>query len=96
MDHVSVLIIAIEVSIGLTGFAGIVVAFQLQNGRQVRRREVLGLTLLVQNGLISAFFATFPLVLESFALPLSTVWLWSSSLCVANYFLMAYIWIRRL
>ncbi|MDD9890826.1 MAG: hypothetical protein OXU30_10850 [Gammaproteobacteria bacterium] len=47
MDHVSVLIIAIEVSIGLMGFAGIVVAFQFQNGREIRRREILGLTLLV-------------------------------------------------
>lgn len=56
MDPVSVLIIAIEVSIGLTGFAGIVVAFQFQKNPPVLRREILGLTLLVQNGLVSAFF----------------------------------------
>lgn len=96
MDHVSVLIIAIEVSIGLTGFAGIVVAFQFQNGREIRRREILGLTLLVQNGLVSSLFATIPLVLESFEIPLSRVWQICSALSICNYFFMAVLWVRRL
>ena len=96
MDHVSVLIVAIEVSIGLTGFAGIVVAFQYQNGRQIRRREMLGLTLLVQNGLICSFFAVIPLLLESFNYSLAEVWQISSVLIFINYFIMAYSWKLRL
>ena len=72
------------------------VAFQYRNAREIRRREMLGLTLLVHNGLVSALFATIPLLLQSFELSLASVWQISSSLAIANYFLMAYLWIKRL
>ena len=96
MDHVSILIVVIEAAVGLAGFAGIVVAFQYRDSRLIRRREVLGLSFLVQNSLLSAVFATIPLLLESFNLPQQTVWKWSSILVIGNYLIMAYIWLRRL
>lgn len=96
MEYADYLIVTIEVSIALAGFAGIVVAFQYRNGSRVKRGEVLGLSLLVNNGLVCAGFAALPLALFGFGLADETVWQISSSLMLVNYVAFFYLVARQL
>lgn len=96
MEYADYLIVTTEVAIALAGFAGIVVAFQYRNGSRLKRGEVLGLSILVNNGLVCAGFGVLPLALFGFGLAIETVWTISSSLILVNYVVFFYVVAQQL
>jgi hypothetical protein len=85
MDGSDQLLIVTEVSVALAGFAGVVSAYQYKEGVHLRRGDALGIAMMVNIGLVDAFFSVLPLML--FGLGLSEVLSWkvSSALMAANY-----------
>ncbi len=83
MDESALLLVGIEVSVALAGFAGIVATFQNMGARAIDRGDVVGLTIIVNFGLMGAFFCTLPLVLSVFGVGTAAVWAINSALqCV--------------
>jgi len=78
MEVADVLVLGAEVSVTFAGFSGIVAAFQFRDGSRVKRGDVVGLTMIVQQSLSCAFFSAFPLLLFSFDINESTVWMIAS------------------
>ena len=85
MDGTDQLLIVTEVSVALAGFAGVVSAYQHKEGVHIRRGDALGIAMMVNIGLVDAFFSVLPLIL--FGLGLSEVLSWkvSSALMATNY-----------
>ena len=63
MDPYDLLMVGIEVSVAFAGFAGVVATFQFRDRTTVRRGDIVGLTMIVDFGLVCAFFSTLPLCL---------------------------------
>ena len=74
MDTSDLLLMGIECSVAFAGFAGIIATFQFSDRTSVKRGDVVGLTMIVQNSLSIAFACTLPLVLKTFALKDETIW----------------------
>lgn len=74
MDASDLLLVGIEASVAFAGFAGIIATFQFSDRTGIKRGDVVGLTIIVQNSLCNALACTLPLVLSSFALESETVW----------------------
>jgi hypothetical protein len=85
VDGTEQLLIVTEVSVALAGFAGVVSAYQYKEGIHIRRGDALGIAMMVNIGLVDAFFSLLPIIL--FGLGLSEVLSWkvSSALMAANY-----------
>ena len=85
LDGTDQLLIVTEVSVALAGFAGVVSAYQHKEGVHIRRGDALGIAMMVNIGLVDAFFSVLPLML--FGLGLSEVLSWkvSSALMAVNY-----------
>ena len=73
MDESSLLLMGIEVSVALAGFAGIIATFQLRDESKVRRGDMVALTMLVSFSLMIGFFSALPLVLRVFRLEATTI-----------------------
>ncbi len=83
MDESALLLVGIEVSVALAGFAGIVATFQNKGVATMDRGDVVGLTIIVNFGLVGAFFCALPLVLSIFRVGGATIWSINSALqCV--------------
>ena len=74
MDVSDLLLVGIEASVAFAGFAGIIATFQFSDRTSVKRGDVVGLTMIVQNSLAIAFACTLPLVLRTFDLKDETIW----------------------
>ncbi|MEH6519429.1 MAG: hypothetical protein V7742_22355 [Halioglobus sp.] len=74
MGTSDLLLMGIECSVAFAGFAGIIATFQFSDRASVKRGDVVGLTMIVQNSLSIAFACTLPLVLKTFALKDETIW----------------------
>jgi hypothetical protein len=74
MGTSDLLLVGIEVSVAFAGFAGIIATFQFGDRTGIKRGDVVGLTMIVQNSLAIALACTLPLVLNTFALESETVW----------------------
>ena len=94
MDESGLLLMGIEVSVALAGFAGIVATFQFRDQAEVRRGDLVGLTMLVSFSLMAAFFCALPLVLAVFQLAATTIWSVSSALA-AVYLLYSMYYVHR-
>lgn len=57
-----------QVAIAVAGFAGIIGAFQFKDVEKISRGDAVGLALIVNTGLMSAFYSTLPLILSNFGL----------------------------
>ncbi len=90
METIDQLRIVIQIAISLAGFSGIVASFQYREGSNITRGDTLGLVLLVNMSLVSAFFAVLPIVLFNFNISESTVWGVCSGLIAINYSLFVY------
>ena len=80
MEHTDQLLTLTQVAVAVAGFAGIIGTFQFKEGEKIRRGDVLGLALVVNTGLMSAFYATLPLLLANFGLKDPIVWAISSGM----------------
>lgn len=78
MESSDFLLLGIEVSVAFAGFAGIVATFQFRDRTKVKRGDIVGLTMIVQNSLLVAFSCALPLILHIFGLDDRTVWLVAS------------------
>jgi len=78
MKELDILILAVEAGVALTGFAGIIAAFQFGEGKDVRRGDVIGLSLMIQWALFVALAAAIPLLLYSLNVKETIIWTISS------------------
>lgn len=85
MDGSDQLLIITEVSVALAGFAGVVSAYQYKEGTSLRRGDALGIAMMVNIGLVDAFFSLLPLMLFGLGLGETSSWKVSSALMAANY-----------
>ena len=80
MDATDQLLLIVEVSVALAGFAGVVGSFQFRSGATLTRGDVLGLELMIHLSLTTAICAILPVVLFNFKVGESTIWLTCSSI----------------
>jgi len=78
MEIFDLLLVCIEVSIALAGFAGIISSFQTRDITKIRRGNVAGLTVIVQFSLLAALVCAVPILLNTFVINYETIWLISS------------------
>lgn len=79
MQVYDLLLVGIEASIALAGFAGIIATFQLRDPMAIRRGPVASLTVVVQYSLLSAVGCMAPLLLHAFGTDEHTLWAISST-----------------
>ncbi|NER10428.1 hypothetical protein SAMN06265375_10124 [Muriicola jejuensis] len=85
MENADQLLTLIQVAIAVAGFAGIIGTFQFKKGEIIRRGDAVGLAVVVNTGLMSAFYSTLPLLLMNFDINESTVWAISSGMTCIIY-----------
>lgn len=78
MESLDILILGVEASFALAGFAGIIATFQFGDGKAVRRGDAAGLSVIVQFSLLSGLGCSIPLLLYSFGMKEATLWTISS------------------
>lgn len=96
MEGTDQLLIITEVSVALAGFAGVVSAYQYKNGNNIRRGDALGISMMVNIGLVDAVFSVLPLILFGLGLRESVTWKISSFLMSVNYLIFFYYIVRNL
>ncbi|MEZ5573997.1 MAG: hypothetical protein R3E64_18570 [Halioglobus sp.] len=82
MESLDLLILGVEASIALAGFAGIIATFQFGGAKDVRRSDAVGLTMILQISLMAALHSALTLLLYSFGLQATTLWALSSVFAV--------------
>jgi hypothetical protein len=85
MEEAGQLLTLTQVAISVAGFAGIIGAFQFNDVEKISRGDAIGLALIVNTGLMSAFYSILPLLLSNFGLDDATVWSISSVLTCLIY-----------
>ena len=85
MENADQLLTFTQVAIAVAGFAGIIGTFQFKEGERIRRGDAVGLAVVVNTGLMSAFYSTLPLLLINFGVKDSTVWAISSGMTCLIY-----------
>jgi len=74
MEVFDILLVCIEVSIALAGFAGVIATFQINNVTRIRRGAVAALSVVVQYSLLAALACVIPLLLHTFGVQGETLW----------------------
>jgi protein-S-isoprenylcysteine O-methyltransferase Ste14 len=74
MKEADQLLVLTQVAIAVAGFAGIVGAFQFKEGEKIKRGDAVGLAIIVNTGLMSAFYSTLPLLLTNLGISDTIVW----------------------
>lgn len=90
MNGTEQLLVITEVSVALAGFAGVVAAYQYKDGTNVTRGDALGLAMLVNIGLLDAFFSVLPLAIFNVGVSEQVTWMISSGLMCVNYSIFTY------
>lgn len=78
MEEAAQLLTLTQVAIAIAGFAGVIGTFQFKDGERIRRGDAVGLGLIVNTGLMAAFYSTLPLLLSNFGASDEYVWAISS------------------
>ncbi len=86
MDSSNLLLVGIEVSVAFAGFAGIIATFQFRDKEKIDRGHLVGLTMIVNFGLMCAFFSALPLIISIFKVEVGTLWVICSSLAIIYIF----------
>jgi hypothetical protein len=74
MESLDILILGVETSIALAGFAGIIATFQFSGEKETRRGDAVGLTMILQFSLLSALTSSIAILLYSFDVKETTLW----------------------
>ena len=85
MENADQLLTFTQVAVAVAGFAGIIGTFQFKEGEKIKRGDVVGLALVVNTGLMSAFYSTLPLLLSNFGISDQVVWAISSGMTCVIY-----------
>jgi hypothetical protein len=80
MDSSDLLLVGIEVSVAFAGFAGVIATFQFRDTVRIKRGDIVGLTMIVDFGLVAALYSALPLVLSIFHVEGGILWVVCSSL----------------
>lgn len=82
MESLDILILGVEASIALAGFAGIIATFQFGGEKKVRRGDAVGLTMILQFSLLGALVSSMGILLYSFEITEAAVWSTCTALVV--------------
>ena len=74
MEATELLLLGTEVSVAFAGFSGIIATFQLRSGTKLTRGDVVGITIIVQNSLVSTLFCIWPLVFLIYGVDEKLIW----------------------
>ena len=74
MEVFDILLVGIEASIALAGFAGIIATYQIRDVAMIRRGPIGALTVVVQFSLLSALGCAIPMLLHTFGVRGTTLW----------------------
>jgi hypothetical protein len=74
MESLDILILGVEASIALAGFAGIIATFQFGEGKVVKRADAVALSMIVQFSLVAALACSTAIILYSFSVRETTMW----------------------
>lgn len=74
MEAFDILLLSVEASIALAGFAGIIATYQINDVTRIRRGPVGALTVIVQFSLMTALAASLVLVLNTFGVEDAALW----------------------
>lgn len=85
MEESSILLTLTQVTVAFVGFASIVATFRLRDEFTIKKNDAIDLELIVNTGLMGAFFSILPLTLSSFGLSDATVWALCSGIMSINY-----------
>ncbi|MDH3321577.1 MAG: hypothetical protein OEM04_01240 [Flavobacteriaceae bacterium] len=85
MEESSILLTFTQVAVAFVGFAAIVATFRFNDAYKIRKNEAIDLQLIVNTGLMGAFFSILPLALSSFGMEDASVWALSSGIMSVNY-----------
>ena len=96
MEVFDLLLVCIEVSIALAGFAGVIATYQMNDVTKIRRGAVTGLTTIVQCSLLVALVCAISLVLHTFGVKGETLWVMSSVIGAIVTAVMAYGFARSM
>ncbi len=92
MEQADQLLTLTQVAIAIAGFAGIIGTFQFKEGERISVGDAIGLAMIVNTGLMSAFYSTLPLLLASFDIDDSLIWAISSGLaCIIYSYFIFYV-----
>ena len=83
MEVWDVLLVGIEASIALAGFAGIIATYQSKDIAGVRRGPVGSLAVIVQFSLMASLACSVPILLHTFGMADRTLWAISSAVAAA-------------
>lgn len=90
MEVFDILILGVEISVALAGFAGIIATFQFREDAAVRRADAMGLTIIVTYSLIAAFQCGLILILNVVGVTEAELWtvasVLSATICSYNLF----------
>ena len=85
MGSLDILILGVEASIALAGFAGIIATFQFTGEKEVRRSDAVGLTLILQTSLLAALTPSIAILLYTFDIKETTLWAICSVVAALSY-----------
>lgn len=85
MENADQLLTFTQVAVAVAGFAGIIGTFQFKKDERIRRGDAVGLAVVVNMGLMSAFYSTLPLLLANFGINNAIVWALSSAMACVIY-----------
>ena len=74
MEGTDLLLVGVEVSVAFAGFAGIIATFQFREDKEIKRGDVVGLTMIVQMSLNCALLSALPLMLSIFNVKAEKIW----------------------
>jgi hypothetical protein len=74
MESLDILILGVEASIALAGFAGIIATFQFGGSKETRRADAVGLTMILQFSLLAALASSIAILLFTFDVKETTLW----------------------
>ncbi|MCX2981888.1 hypothetical protein EYC98_13580 [Halieaceae bacterium IMCC14734] len=74
METLDILILGVEASIALAGFAGIIATFQFSGDKETRRGDAVGLTMILQFSLLTSLICSIAILLYSFNIKETTLW----------------------
>lgn len=87
MNGVDQLLVVVQVSIALVGFAGVVATFEHTDTTKKKTTlgDAIGIAIMVEMGLVNSFFAALPLIIFSLGVAEQTTWRISSGFMCINY-----------
>lgn len=85
MNYSSILLTFTQVTVAFVGFAAIVATFRFKDELSIKKNDANDLQLIVNTGLMGAFFSVLPLLFLSFGVNESTIWALCSGIMSVNY-----------